>query len=77
MSNEYRDKLRSIGTPRGRTSKRTVVREERGTLITTEHSDGRVDATVRPDTVDYEARTHRTGKRKGQVAEIVRKGSRA
>lgn len=76
MDNEYRDKLRSIGAPRGRTSKQTVVREERGTLITTEHADGRVDATVRPDTVDYQAVTHRTGKKKGQVAEIVRKDKR-
>lgn len=76
MTNEYRDKLLSIGTPRGRTSRTTVTREEHGTLITTEHSDGRVDATVRPDTVDYKAVTHRTGKKKGQVAEIVRKGSR-
>lgn len=65
------DKLRSIGAPRriGQ-SEQTVVQEKGATLLTTEHWDGRQDATVRPDVVRQGARVHKTGKKRGQVAEI-------
>jgi hypothetical protein len=40
------------------------------TVIETEHWDGSQDATVRPATIRLKAATHRTGKKKGEVAEI-------
>jgi hypothetical protein len=65
------DKLRTIGAPRRvGTSAQTVAREKGSTTITTEHWDGRKDATVRPDVVRYGARIHKTGKKRGQVAEV-------
>lgn len=67
---EYRDKLRSIGfVGKAPESRKTVERTEDSTVIHTEHDDGRVDAVVRPDTVRYGARVHRTGAKRGQVAE--------
>lgn len=51
MTDEYRDKLRSIGFPRrgGETKTTTVLRED-GTVAgqTIEHGDGRQDAVVTP-----------------------------
>lgn len=76
--NTYLEKLRSIGTiGRAGSSRRTQERVPGGVVIQTEHADGRVDAIVRPDTVDYKAVTHKTGKKKGQVAAIERKGRKA
>jgi hypothetical protein len=72
---EFAEKIRTIGAPRGRSTVRKVVERDRSaTIITTEHSDGRQDVAVRPDTVRYEAVSHRTGSKKGQVAEIREKG---
>lgn len=76
------EKMRSIGAPRKRQAmKRTVEQVVEGdrsaTLITTEHRDGRRDVTVRPATDRYEAQTHKTGRKRGQVAEIRPKGATA
>lgn len=74
---EFLDKVRSIGTiGRAPKSRSTEDRVDGATIIHTEHADGRVDATVRPDTVEYRARTHSTGKKRGQVAEVTRKEAR-
>lgn len=53
---DFLDKVRSIGTPRGRqTQKVSVDRDSRGAVRTTEHADGRVDVAVQPNTVRYAA----------------------
>lgn len=67
--NPYLEKLRTIGIAKGVTEKKTVEKDPRKTVITTEHADG-VDVTVRPETVRYKAVTHKQGSKKGQVAEI-------
>lgn len=72
---EYLEKLRSIGVSKGLKSRQTVQREKNATIITTERSEGQ-DVVVRPDTVDYKAIRHNTGKKRGQVAEIKKKGTR-
>lgn len=72
--NPYIEKIRSLGTPRSKQKVRqSVERTDRGSVIRTEHSDGRVDVAVRPHTMQYEARSHKTGRKAGQVAEIARK----
>lgn len=73
----YRDKLRSIGTV-GRAGDRRETVERHGNVLvkTTEHADGRQDVTVRPDTARLEAVRHRTGRKRGDIAEIRRKGDR-
>lgn len=68
--NSYLEKLRTIGVSKGVTQKKTVDRDSKNTVITTEHLDGRTDVTVRPETVRYKAVTHQQGSKKGQVAEI-------
>lgn len=71
MSNEYLDKLRGLGFPRKQGQSETrVVREQGALLETTEHWDGRQDATVHPDVVRYGARTHQAGRKRGEVAEV-------
>lgn len=76
MSEFDLEKMRSIGTPRGIT-KRVVSERDRSAFVTrTEHADGRVDVTVIPDTQAYDAVLHKTGKQRGQVAEIREKGAR-
>lgn len=69
---EYADKLRSLGFPRrlGQTEQRQTVADGRLVATEAEHWDGRKDATVFPDVVRYGARTHGTGKRRGEVAEV-------
>ena len=71
------DKLRSISVPRrlGK-SERRVQKVKGSTVIETEHWDGKQDATVRPDVVRYGGRVHKTGKRKGTVAEVKKMTSR-
>ncbi len=75
MTNEdYIAKVRSIGAPRRWGTVNTKVEQSPyGELEHTEHWDDRVDATVRPKTVEYKALKHNTGKRKNEVAEIVKK----
>lgn len=76
MSNEYLDKLRSIGVmKRAGSSNVKTRRDERCTVTETEHWDGTQDATVTPDPVRFGARVHSQGSKKGQVAEITRKGN--
>jgi hypothetical protein len=68
---EYKAKLRSIGFPRKAGAVQVRKRREDGARITeVEHWDGRQDATITPATVRYGARTHGTGKKKGEVAEV-------
>lgn len=81
MGNEYLDKLRSIGAPRRLGGQRTTTERVsdgmHGALHRhTEHWDGREDHAVVPDTAKFEARFHNSGRKRGQVAEIVRKGER-
>ena len=72
MSNSYRDKLKTIGTPRRMgQSEHKVEKADDATVITTAHWDGRQDATVRPATVRKGARVHNTGKKKGELAEVT------
>lgn len=68
------DKYRSIGVmTKAGSSRTTTEREESATVTTTEHWDGRQDATITPDTVRFAGRVHGQGKKEGQVAEITRK----
>lgn len=69
---EYADKLRSLGFPRrlGATERREVVEDGRRVAATEEHWDGRRDATVYPDVVRHGTRVHRSGSRRGEVAEV-------
>jgi len=68
----YAEKLRSIGFPRrsGQAETKREVADGRVVAETTEHWDGRQDATVYPDVIRYAARAHATGRKKGEVAEI-------
>lgn len=70
--NEYSRKLRSIAAPRrlGQ-SNRKVEKADGSMVIHEEHWDGSQDATVRPATVRYGARTHGMGRRKGEIAEVI------
>ena len=71
MSNPYREKLRSISTPRKTGKVETKVeRTDTSTVIHKEHWDGSVDAVVRPDTVRHGARVHQQGRKKGEMAEV-------
>lgn len=68
-----REKWLSIGVLGKAPPTKTVVEKHKGGSVAhTEHRDGRVDATVRPDVVRFKARAHKTGKHKGEVAEIRR-----
>jgi hypothetical protein len=69
---EFREKVRSLGFPRkmGASERKVEVADGRKVVETTEHWDGRQDATTYPDVVRYGTRHHRTGKRKGRVAEV-------
>lgn len=74
MSNEFIEKVRSIGTLRkAGTSRESIEKIEGAVVETKEHWDGQVDKTVTVETVDYKAQYHKTGIKKGQVAEIKRK----
>ena len=65
------EKWKSIGYLRRRgSSERRVEKTKNTEIVTTEHWDGRKDATVRPDVVRYGARMHSTGRKRGQVAEV-------
>jgi len=77
---EWLERMRSISvtTQHVKTSvvdgkKQTVTKDPGGLVVQSEHADGRVDATVKPETVRYGARAHSTGKKRGEVAEITRK----
>lgn len=75
MSDFDIEKYRSIGVmTKAGSSRKTVTREESATVTTTEYWDGRQDATVTPDTVQFKGRVHSQGSKKGQVAEITKKG---
>ena len=76
MSNPYRDKLLSIGFGQRTGESRTTheVVDGRVVMTTTDHADGRVDAIVRPDVIRHGTRLHRTGTRRGQVAEVYEMG---
>lgn len=71
----FAEKARSINTPRKIGAvERTVERAGGSTVIHDTHWDGRVDATVRPATVEFETVIHKAGTKTGKVAEIRRKG---
>ena len=55
----------------GASERRSEVIDGRKVAETTEHWDGRQDATVYPDVVRYGAKVHGTGKKKGTVAEVA------
>ncbi len=68
---DYQDKLRSIGTvTKQGTSNITRVRAGHVTHERTEHWDGRVDATVRPDTVRMKGRAIQA--KGGTVVEVTK-----
>ncbi len=69
LSNEYLEKLRSIGTMTRQGTTNTVKVRSGSRLVqaSTEHWDGRKDATVYPETVRYEARVNRSG----EIAEVA------
>lgn len=73
--NEYRQKLLSISAPKGVKAKRTVAKENGSTVVTTEHPD-RQDVTVTPAPVRFKARMHRSGSKRGQIAEVRLKTQR-
>lgn len=67
----YTEKLRSLGFGiRPRSETKREVADGRVVAETTEHWDGRQDATVYPDVVRYGARVHQQGKKRGEVAEV-------
>jgi len=68
----FKDK--GVSTPRrlGKTEV-TVEKAKGATVVHERHWDGRVDARVTPPPVNLKARVHRTGKKRGQVAEVRRK----
>jgi hypothetical protein len=72
VPNEFLDRVRSIGFPRrsGQSETRQVVEDGRVVATEVEHWDGRQDATVYPDVVRYGTRVHRTGRKRGEVAEV-------
>lgn len=55
---------------------RTEVLGKGAVLETTEHRSGRVDVSIMPAPAEFEAITHRTGKKRGDVAELRVKGTR-
>lgn len=60
-----------FSAPRKSGQAETKVTKEAGAVVqTTEHWDGRKDATVTPDVVRYGARVHNQGKKRGDLAEI-------
>ncbi len=68
--NDYLEKLRTIATiPRPSTKSEKVERTDKSIIRTTEH-DGIVDTAVTPDTVRYNGRVHKTGKKRGEIAEV-------
>lgn len=69
---EYAEKLKSLGFPRklGASEKKVEVADGRKVAETVEHWDGKQDATVYPDVIRRGVKTHNTGKKKGQVAEV-------
>lgn len=69
---EFADKVRSLGFPRkqGQAETKREVSDGRVVSKTTEHWDGRKDATIYPDVVRYGTKVHGTGKQKGEVAEV-------
>jgi len=69
---EFKEKIRSLSFPRklGNAETKKEVADGRVVATTTEHWNGKQDATVFPDVIRRGARTHGTGKKKGQVAEI-------
>lgn len=59
---------------RQQTRTRTAATGPTSFVRTTEHQDGRVDVVLQPSVEAFFARVHRSGKRRGEVAELTRKG---
>lgn len=69
----YADEHR-FSAPRkpGQVERKREMAEGRVVATTTEHWDGRREATVYPDVIRYGTEVHKTGSKRGKVAEVRR-----